>query len=58
MSSHIGLPPGRTFEEKLEALRQRIDLLSESQRSHLYELADTIKQQHLQSKSLLVKDSR
>ena len=58
MSSQIGLPSGKTFEEKLEALRQRIDLLPESQRSHLYELADTIKQQHLQSNSPLVKDPR
>lgn len=33
------------FDKKLEKLRTRIDFLPESQRSHLYELADTIKQQ-------------
>lgn len=36
---------GENFEEKLERLRMRIDLLPESQRPHLVELADTIKQQ-------------
>lgn len=58
MSSQIGLPPGITFEEKLEALRKRIDLLPESQRSHLYELADTIHQQHVHSESLSKRESQ
>ena len=50
MSQHKGTPVGEDFEQKLERLRMRIDLLPESHRTHLYELADTIKQQHLETK--------
>jgi len=45
MSRDEGKPAGESFEQKLDKLRMRIDLLPESQRPHLYELADTIKQQ-------------
>ena len=49
MSQEEGTPAGESFEQKLEKLRTRIDLLPESQRPHLYELADTIKQQRRQT---------
>ena len=45
MSQREKTAPPEGFEQKLERLRMRIDLLPESQRSHLYALADTIKQQ-------------
>ena len=45
MSRDEGKPAGESFEEKLDRLRMRIDLLPESQRPHLVELADTIKRQ-------------
>lgn len=40
------------FQQKLAELRVRIDLLPESQRNHLYELADAIaeRHQHLQQR--------
>ncbi len=40
-----GRTPRDEFEQKLDKLRMKIDLLPESQRPHLYELADTIRQQ-------------
>ena len=45
MSQHEGTPAGESFEEKLDRIRMRIDLLPESQHPHLVELADTIKRQ-------------
>ncbi len=52
MKSHDIPLKGETFEEKLEHLRTRIDLLPESQRPRLYDLADAIQQQHRQSSVL------
>lgn len=35
-----------SFQKKLAELRLRIDALPESQRNHLYELADVIAERH------------
>ena len=45
MSRREREPVGENFAEQLEALRMRIDSLPQSQRPHLYALADTIAQQ-------------
>lgn len=45
MSQHKATPAGENFEQKLEKLRMRIDLLPAEQRPHLVELADAISQQ-------------
>ncbi len=37
---------GESFHERLERLRIKIDSLPESQRPHLYGLADSIARQH------------
>jgi hypothetical protein len=39
---------GESFEQKLGKLRIKIDLLPESQRPHLADLAETIARQHRQ----------
>lgn len=46
MSQREGPATPEGFEQKLERLRLKIDLLPAEQRSHLAALADTIKQQH------------
>ena len=46
MSEHERPKGDETFQEKLERLRMRIDLLPEAHRPHLYELADTIARQN------------
>jgi len=45
MLSKENQPASESFEEKLKQLRMRIDLLPESQRPHLVELANAIQQQ-------------
>jgi hypothetical protein len=44
--SHEEIPAVEGFEQKLSRLRTRIDLLPAEQRSHLYELAETIAGEH------------
>jgi len=39
-------PTGEPFEQKLNRLRTRIDLLPPAQRPHLYELAEAISREH------------
>ena len=46
--SHEDISTGEDFEQQLTKLRMRIDLLPQEQRSHLYELAETIAEQHRQ----------
>jgi len=46
MSEHERRKSGETFDEKLQQLRLKIDLLPAKQRPHLFELADVIEQQH------------
>lgn len=46
MSQESGSVVRDRFAERLAALRTKIDALPESHRPHLYELADTIQQQH------------
>lgn len=42
MSEHERPKGDETFQQKLERLRLKIDLLPAEHRPHLYELADTI----------------
>ena len=46
MSEHGRPRDDETFQQKLERLRMRIDLLPAKQRSHLHELADVVERQH------------
>ena len=46
MSEHKRLDNDEMFQQKLDRLRMKIDLLPEPHRPHLYELADTIAVQH------------
>ncbi|MHB0959687.1 MAG: hypothetical protein ACYC0X_29750 [Pirellulaceae bacterium] len=39
---------GESFQQRLQKLRRKIDTLSETQRPHLIDLADTIARQHRQ----------
>ena len=48
MSPREKLSAGADFEQRLQKLRLRIDLLPSQQQPHLYELADAIEQQHRQ----------
>ena len=42
--------PGERFEQELARLRLKIDLLPQSQRPHLVELADVIEKHHRRTK--------
>ncbi len=46
MSPHDGPRTDESFEQKLQRLRLKIDLLPLEHRPHLHELADTITEQH------------
>ena len=46
MSRHENSKADEDFDQKLQQLRLKIDLLPETHRPHLYELADTISGQH------------
>jgi len=51
MTSHAENMPDQ-YLERLAELRLKIDALPESQRPHLYELADTIRQQFNQQRQI------
>ena len=45
--SECEYPAGdETFQQKLDRIRLKIDLLPAEQRPHLYELADVVQRQH------------
>ena len=46
MSEHEQPQGGESFQQKLRRLRMKIDLLPETHRPYLHELADTIAAQH------------
>ncbi len=46
MPEHERPKDEETFQQKLERLRLKIDLLPAEQRPHLFELADVIGRQH------------
>jgi hypothetical protein len=48
MSKETPTQPGESFPQKLQRLRIQIDSLPETQRPHLYDLADAIARQHQQ----------
>ena len=52
MSEETRTERGESFEQRLGRLRLKIDSLPESQRPHLYELAEAIARQHQQWSSI------